>query len=246
MRTILQKWTLVLAGTAFLALPLASSAQLSTYDIDARLKSSSAQHKRPLLQSCPHVYPSLEIKVKAEQQLARVHVGAGQAKSWAGTILMQPVVLVVPGKASPRRHERVVAVTDGVRRDIAEVGRGAGGRLLRHPDGFIPRDEDELQAVDVVRLNKYAVPTRGARPWSQRCQRACGVVIASRAVDQVTVPLPEPHAIPAMLRDHLKIKMLSEVELADEAFAMEGFVADSRARHHCSAVALREIGRAHV
>src|SRR5258708_39284022 len=123
---------------------------------------------------------------------------------------MQPVVLVVPGKASPRSHERVVAVTDGVRRDIAEVGRGAGGRLLRHPDGFIPPDEDELRAVDVVRLNKYAVPTRGARPWSQRCQRACGVVIASRAVDQVTVPLPEPHAIPAMLRDHLKIKTLPQ------------------------------------
>ena len=41
MRTRLQKWTLVLGGTAFLALPLASSAQLSTYDIDARLGTES-------------------------------------------------------------------------------------------------------------------------------------------------------------------------------------------------------------
>jgi len=41
MRTRLQNWSLLLGATAFLALPLASSAQLSTYDIDARLGTES-------------------------------------------------------------------------------------------------------------------------------------------------------------------------------------------------------------
>ena len=41
MRTRLQKWSLLLSAAAFLALPLASSAQLSTYDIDKRLETES-------------------------------------------------------------------------------------------------------------------------------------------------------------------------------------------------------------
>ena len=41
MRTRLQKWSLLLSAAAFLALPLASSAQLSTYDIDKRLGTES-------------------------------------------------------------------------------------------------------------------------------------------------------------------------------------------------------------
>jgi mono/diheme cytochrome c family protein len=41
MRTRLQNWSLLLGATAFLALPLASSAQLSTYDIDSRLGTES-------------------------------------------------------------------------------------------------------------------------------------------------------------------------------------------------------------
>jgi mono/diheme cytochrome c family protein len=41
MRTRLQKWSLLLSAAAFLALPLASSAQLSTFDIDKRLGTES-------------------------------------------------------------------------------------------------------------------------------------------------------------------------------------------------------------
>jgi mono/diheme cytochrome c family protein len=41
MRTRLQKWSLMLGAAAFVALPLASSAQLSTYDLDTRLGTES-------------------------------------------------------------------------------------------------------------------------------------------------------------------------------------------------------------
>src|SRR5580658_9165581 len=53
-----------------------------------RQNRSRAHEKRPCLQSCSHVYPSLEIEVKSEQQFTRVQVGGAYAKSWPRTILV--------------------------------------------------------------------------------------------------------------------------------------------------------------
>src|SRR5271155_4966110 len=72
--------------------------------------------------SIPRIDRSLEIEVKSHQQFAGIYVRGVQAESWARTVLVQPVVLVVPRQAGPAGHERVVAEADGVRRDVAEVG----------------------------------------------------------------------------------------------------------------------------
>src|ERR1700727_1398863 len=72
-----------------------------------------AQQQRPLLQIIPlHDNPSLAVEVKADQQFAGVDVCGVQAESWTGPILVQPVVLVVPGKTGAAGHERVIAVAD--------------------------------------------------------------------------------------------------------------------------------------
>src|ERR1700675_1748582 len=112
--------------------------------------------------------PCLEIEIKAEQQFARVDVVAGQSNQWSGSILMQPIVFVVPGKASPAGHERVVAIAHGVGGNVAQVGwvasQWVGGVrdrcLLRHADSFKPADENQLRTVNVVRLQENTVPRR--------------------------------------------------------------------------------------
>ena len=64
-----------------------------------RQNRSSTQPKRPLPQFCPHVVPSLEIEVKSHQNFAGVEVGkrSGRKICGSGTVLMQPVVFVMPG-----------------------------------------------------------------------------------------------------------------------------------------------------
>src|ERR1700688_3233930 len=109
---------------------------------------------------------------------------------------MQPVVFVVPGKAGATGHERVVAVADGVCRDIAEVGgqrisgSGAVG-LLRHSDRLVPPDEDQLRAVDVVRFDQDSIPRGISRAWGEG--RTGSVVVGRNPrIDYVTITLPEP------------------------------------------------------
>src|ERR1700752_3977408 len=106
------------------------------------------------------MYVPLEIEVKTNQQFTGVDVGGRQPESWPGSVLVQPVVLVVPGESGTTGHKRVIAVADGVGGDVAKVGGRTGGRLLRHPDRLVPPDEDELRAVDVVRLDEHAIPGR--------------------------------------------------------------------------------------
>src|ERR1035438_8475110 len=71
---------------------------------------------------------------------------------------MEQVELVMPGKARPAGHERVVTIADGVGCDIAEIGTRSGSRLLRHPDRFVSGEEDQLRTVDVVGFNENAIP----------------------------------------------------------------------------------------
>src|SRR5579872_69560 len=141
---------------------------------------------------------------------------------------MHPVVFVMPGKAGAAGHERVVAVANGDVGDIAQVRGRAGCRLLRHPDGLIPADKGELGAVDVMGLDQDAIPGRctgtGSQGGTGRVVRGC------HSVNQITVTLAKPSAIPAVLSDDLKIDMLAEIELTHETFAMERLVADGSAR----------------
>src|SRR5580704_5478783 len=65
---------------------------------------------------------SLEVEVKTQQQFAGIHVQARCPNHGPGPILMQPVVLVVPGKTGPAGHERVVAVADRVGSNVSQVG----------------------------------------------------------------------------------------------------------------------------
>src|ERR1700733_15450991 len=74
---------------------------------------------------------SLEVKVKAKQQFAGIHIQTGCSNHGSGPVLMQPVVLVVPGKTCPARHERVIAVADCVRSDIAQIGWSRAGVSAR-------------------------------------------------------------------------------------------------------------------
>src|SRR5229473_686075 len=106
---------------------------------------------------------NLEIKVKSGHHFACVYVGAGQAKTRARAVLVQPVVFIVPGKTGPAGHKRVVTEGKGIARDIAQVGRCTRGRLLRHADRLIAPNKYELRAVDVMRLNQDAVPARAPR-----------------------------------------------------------------------------------
>src|SRR5208283_112241 len=151
--------------------------------------------------------------------------------------LMEQVELVMPGKTSPARHKRVVAIANGVGGDVAEVRARTRSRLLRHLDGFVSRKEDELWTVDVVRLDQNAIPGRIARTRNElRSWRVVtgllhhgaidvGIAEAGRIVDQVAIPLPEPRTVRSVLRHNLNIKVLPEVELPHEPFATEALVA---------------------
>src|SRR5271166_2210973 len=154
---------------------------------------------------------------------------------------MQPVVLVMPGETGAAGHERVVAVADGVGGDVAQALRRSGGRLLRHPDGLIAADEDQLRAVDVVRLEQDTIPDWASRSrWKGRSRHVvrraagsgaragCGSAAIAVREDGVTVTLPEPWAIGAVLGDDLKVEVRAEVELPHETFAAEALIADSR------------------
>src|ERR1700728_309745 len=181
--------------------------------------------KRPLPQSCWHVYPSLEIEVKSHQYFAGVDVGGRKAKTWARAILMQPVIFVMPSQTGAARHKWVVAETDGVRADIAEVGWGwtsdavSSGRyivpavsLLRHPFSFIPGDEDQLRTVYVVAFEGGAVPDRRLRSHRKSFPRnivqraaggwtrtSCGCAAVSVGQYGVAIALAKPRVIRAVL-----------------------------------------------
>src|ERR1700693_4014005 len=212
-------------------------------DADASAKNAPAprqsDHFCNLVRMSIPLKPCLEIKVKADQQFAGVDVGK-RSGSWirrSGAILMQPVVLVVPGKTSAAGHERVVAVTNGVRRDIAEVGRGRthdsvssdscvrrSVGLLRHPDRLVPANEDQLRAVDVVRLQQYTVPRGRLRANGKS---GAGRIIQRRVtVGYIAIPLSKPCVILAVLSHDREVDMGAEVELTNEALAAEGLVAD--------------------
>src|ERR1700758_5288810 len=53
---------------------------------------------------------SLEIKIKSSQHFARIQVAAVRRSS----VLMQPVIFVVPSEARAAGHERVVPETESV------------------------------------------------------------------------------------------------------------------------------------
>src|SRR5579863_3024356 len=180
---------------------------------NAAAANRSDQFRNPFRMSIPLIMKSnLEIKVKAKKQFAGVDIGA----IGRGTVLMQPVVLVVPGEAGATGHERVVAVADGVSGDVSQVRRSThdsegwvGDRsLLRHSDGFEASNEDELGAVDVVGLEQDAVPGGGAGVGGQDCSggviQGCG---RPGGIDQIAVALAEPGAILAMLGDDLKVEV---------------------------------------
>src|SRR5579863_8629624 len=146
---------------------------------------------------------------------------------------MQPVVFVVPGEAGAAGHKRVVAVADRVGRDIAEVGcrgikRTRPVSLLRHPDCLVPTDEYQLRAIDVVRFEQDAIPRGILRPRGQ--DGAGNVVIGDCPPDEVAVTLAKPSVILAVLSHNGKIDMLTKIELANEAFPAERFVAGAGAR----------------
>src|SRR5271167_2260075 len=132
-------------------------------------KTAAALNKSDHLRTLVRMSSSLEIKVKTDQHFAGVYVRIGQAQSGAGTILMQPVVLVMPGKPRPAGHEGVVAIAHGVGGNIAKVGRSAGGRLLRHANRLIAPDEDQLRAIHVVRFEQHTIPGWRSRSGRQSC-----------------------------------------------------------------------------
>src|ERR1700733_1207770 len=114
-----------------------------------------------ILSACRSLLPKkliLEIEVKSRQKFADVQVGAIQAKSRTGTILMPPVVFVVPGKTCAACHERVVTHRECVCSDVTQALLGPRGGLLLHPDGLKAANEDELRTIDVVRLKQNTVP----------------------------------------------------------------------------------------
>src|ERR1700732_3608695 len=189
------------------------------------LKTNSA-----LRPKSPAVSSSLEVEVKPCQQFVGVDVGAARSDQRSGSILMQPVELVMPGKTGPAGHERVVAHADRVGGDIAEVGRRGKAaapasdatrsiRLSRHPNRLVACEEDQLRTVDVVRLDQYAVP--GGRLGTSRQKRAGEVVVGGRAIDEVAVALPKPRVIPAMLGHNLHVHVRAEVEQAKHALPVE-------------------------
>src|SRR5450631_3209388 len=84
----------------------------------------------PMFSAC---LPLLEVEVKSGQEFAGIYVDRAEAERGSGAVLVQPVVLVMPSKAGPAGHERVVAHADCVGGDIAEVGsRGASRAAARH------------------------------------------------------------------------------------------------------------------
>src|SRR5260370_42510140 len=115
----------------------------------------------------------------------------------------------MPGKASPARHERVVAIANGVGVDVAKVRARSGSRLLRHPDRFISREEDELRTVDVVRLDQNTVPGWVSRTGGEgRTRRA---VVRGNHLPQIPLTLPTPRAAPSMLDDNPRTKVLPKI-----------------------------------
>src|SRR5271163_1004129 len=78
------------------------------------------------------VRPFLEVEIKSHQYFAGVEVGQHPGvKTWSRTVLVQPVVLVVPSQTGAARHERVVAEADGIGRDISQVGRHGACKPVR-------------------------------------------------------------------------------------------------------------------
>src|SRR4029077_18082216 len=82
----------------------------------------------------------------------------------------------------------------------------------------------ELRAVNVVRLEQNTVLSGGTR--SRRPRASGGCVQGGIAVGDVAVALTEPDAVLTMLSYNLKVDVLAEVELPDEALATERLVAD--------------------
>src|ERR1700722_4820121 len=204
-------------------------------------------------QSSLAVSSRLEVEVKSSQHFAGILVDGIQAERRTGTVLMQPVVLVVPRKTSAAGHKRVEAEAHRVSRDVAKVGsrRSAAshtGRarrsvsLLRHSLRLVTADKNQLRAVYVMSLQSNSVPTGRLR--ASRKSRARHVVRgtsksgtragcsrASIAVTQdgIAVTLAEPDIVRTVLRHHLQVNVLTEVELSDKALSAEALVADSRA-----------------
>src|ERR1700756_4320253 len=134
---------------------------------------------------------------------------------------MQPVIFVVPGEAGPAGHKRVIAVANGVSRNISEVGRICRVRLLRHSFQLKPPDEDQLRAVHVMCFKGGAIPARRARDrWKNGPRRRIRQVVCGRPivwVRSVAKTLPEPGVIRPMLCYDLDVKMRAEVKLPDKA-----------------------------
>src|ERR1700733_10999642 len=108
-----------------------------------RAKAAAATVNSVHIRNLVRMSVPLEIKVKSEQQFAGIQVRAVRRNS----VLMHPVVLVVPGKAGSARHKRVVAVADRISSYISQVRRRRSQRtwavaLLRHSFQLIPPDED--------------------------------------------------------------------------------------------------------
>src|ERR1035437_245923 len=152
---------------------------------------------------------------------------------------MENVELVMPGKTRPARHEGVVTIANRVAGDVAKIRARSRSRLLRHLDRLISGKEDQLRVVNPVRLKQDAVPGWSSRTgWKHRTRR----VVAYRGaggnarirrigIDKVAIALSKPRAVPAVLCDNGDVGMLTEVELADEAFAVETLVPCSRTRN---------------
>src|SRR5579862_1612813 len=168
-------------------------------------------------------YPFLEVKVKSGQEFTGVDIGGRYTDYRSRAVLVQPVVFVVPGKTGSGSHERIEPEANRIGRDIAVVGSRRAARssagyatcavgLPRHPDRFIPTDENQLRTIYIVGLQQDSVPCRRLRSGRQR--RPWHIVSSHGAADQISVALTEPGVVLAMLGNNLKVDVLAKVKLS--------------------------------
>src|SRR5882762_1971356 len=110
---------------------------------------------------CAHsVLVSSENKIKTNEKAAARHVGEG---NWCDSSLTYNCIFVVEGEAGAAGHERIVAIAERQRINVAEVPRVGRESLTRHANQLVSVDKDELRIECVVRLDHAAVPDGPAR-----------------------------------------------------------------------------------
>src|SRR6476646_6134275 len=130
----------------------------------------------------------------------------------------------MPGEAGPAVHERIIAISEHVVINVAEIGCGRRIALLRHPHQFRPLKEDQLRVLHPVGFNECSIPGRTTETGGERVYRKIG---CAGVIYWIAESRAEPWAVRSVLGHDLKIEPV-EIEEPNESFATVTLVPNSR------------------